>query len=251
VELEYETALATVPFTQKLIAQQENAISVLLGRNPGTIVRGKALDQLVLPAVPAGLPSDLLAQRPDIRQAEQQLIAANAQIGVVKAAYFPSIVLTGTYGVKAEELASLFTGPAGMWSFGPSISIPIFTAGAIGGQVKASEALQKQALLRYQQVIQQAFQEVNNALIDQSKTRDQLQAQYRQMETSQAYLWLAKLKYDNGYLSYLEVLDAERSTFSVQLAYVRTQAVLFRSLVNLYKSMGGGWVVKAEELTAK
>jgi outer membrane protein, multidrug efflux system len=248
-ELEYETALATVPFIQKLIGQQENLISVLLGRNPGAIPRGKSIDQLVIPAVPAGLPSDLLAQRPDIRQAEQELIAANARIGVAKAAYFPSISLTGTYGVKAEELTNLFTGPAQMWSFGMPITVPIFTAGAIRGQVKASEALQKQALIRYQQVIQQAFREVNNALLDQSKTRDQLQAQNRQVETSRAYERLARIKYENGYTSYLEVLDAERSMFRSQLACVQTQAVLFRALVSLYKSMGGGWVVHAENLT--
>ena len=248
-ELEYETALATVPFIQKLIGQQENLISVLLGRNPGAIPRGKSIDQLVIPAVPAGLPSDLLAQRPDIRQAEQELIAANARIGVAKAAYFPSISLTGTYGVKAEELSNLFTGPAQMWSFGLPITKPIFTAGAISGQVKASEALQKQALIRYQQVIQQAFREVNNALLDQSKTRDQLQAQNRQVETSRAYERLARIKYENGYTSYLEVLDAERSMFRSQLACVQTQAALFRALVSLYKSMGGGWVVHAENLT--
>ena len=249
VELEYETALATVPVIQKLIGQQENLISVLLGRNPGAIPRGKSIDQLVIPAVPAGLPSDLLAQRPDIRQAEQELIAANARIGVAKAAYFPSISLTGTYGVKAEELTNLFTGPAQMWSFGMPITVPIFTAGAIRGQVKASEALQKQALIRYQQVIQQAFREVNNALLDQSKTRDQLQAQKRQVETSRAYERLARIKYENGYTSYLEVLDAERGMFRSQLACVQTQAVLFRALVSLYKSMGGGWVVHAENLT--
>jgi outer membrane protein, multidrug efflux system len=248
VELEYETALATVPLIQKLIGQQENLISVLLGRNPGTIARGKTIDQLVIPAVPAGLPSNLLAQRPDILQAEQELIAANARIGVAKAAYFPSISLTGMYGVKAEDLSNLFTGPAQMWSFGMPITVPIFTAGAISGQVRASEALQKQALIRYQQVIQQSFREVNNALLDQSKTRDQLQAHKRQVETARAYKRLARIKYENGYTSYLEVLDAERSLFRSQLAYVQTQAVLFRALVNLYKSMGGGWIVRAENV---
>ena len=251
VQLEYETALATVPVIQKLIIQQENLISVLLGRNPGAIARGKAIDQFVLPAVPSGLPSDLLAQRPDIRQAEQDLISANARIGVAKAAYFPSISLTGSFGVESNDLSNLFNGPAQMWSFGLPITMPIFTAGAISGQVKAAEAIQKQSLIRYQQVIQQAFKEVNNALVDQSKTREQLQAQKQQEDTARAYVRLARLKYENGYVSYLEVLDAERSMFNVQLAYVRTQADLFRALVNLYKSMGGGWVVKAEGLTTE
>ncbi|MGD0819959.1 MAG: efflux transporter outer membrane subunit [Desulfomonilia bacterium] len=249
VQLEYEMALATVPVIQKLIIQQENLISVLLGRNPGAIARGKAIDQFVLPTVPSGLPSDLLAQRPDIRQAEQDLISANAEIGVAKAAYFPSISLTGSYGVESKDLSNLFKGPAHMWSLGVPINMPIFTAGAISGQVKAAEAIQKQSLIRYQQVIQQAFKEVNNALVDQSKTREQLQAQKQQEDTARAYVRLARLKYENGYVSYLEVLDAERSMFNVQLSYVRTQADLFRALVNLYKSMGGGWVVKAEGLT--
>jgi len=250
-QLEYETALATVAVMQKLISQQENLISILLGRNPGAIARGKAIDQLVLPAVASGLPSDLLERRPDIRQAEQDLIAANARIGVARAAYFPSISLTGSFGVMSADLTNIFTSPAQTWSFGPAITVPIFTAGIISGQVKASEAMQKQALIHYQQVIQQAYREVNNALIDQSKTREQLQAQKRQVETARSYANLARLKYDNGYTSYLEVLDAERSMFNVQLAYARTQAGLFKALVSLYKAMGGGWMVKAEGLAAQ
>ena len=249
-QLEYETALATVPVMQNLISQQENLISILLGRNPGAIARGKAIDQLVLPAVVSGLPSDLLEQRPDIRQAEQDLIAANARIGVARAAYFPSISLTGSFGVMSADLTKLFTGPAQTWNFGPTITVPIFTAGMISGQVKASEAMQKQALIRYQLAIQQAYREVNNALIDQSKTREQLKAQKRQVETATSYAKLARLKYDNGYTSYLEVLDAERSIFNVQLAYVRTQSSLFKALVSLYKAMGGGWMVQSERALA-
>lgn len=245
-ELEYETARGVVPVIEMLVGQQENLISVLVGRNPGAVARGKAIDRLILPAVPAGLPSELLAQRPDIRRAEQDLIAANARIGVAKAAYFPSISLTGSFGVKSASLSDLFTGPARAWTFALPVTVPIFTAGAIGGQVAAAEAVQKQALLRYRQVIQQAFREVDNALIEQSKTRDQLAAQRRQVETVQAYAQLARIKYDNGYESYLEVLDAERRMFTVQLNYARTQAGLFKALVNLYKSMGGGWVVAAE-----
>ena len=251
-QLEYETARATVPAIQKLISRQENLISILLGRNPGPIARGKAVDQFALPAVPAGLPADLLEQRPDIRQAEQELIAANARIGVAKAAYFPSISLTGAFGVESEELSDLFTRQAQTWSFGVPLKVPIFTAGAISGQVKQAEAIQKQALLRYQQTIQQSFREVNNALVDHGKTREQLQTQREQVETASAYARLAKIKYDNGYASYLEVLDAERSLFSVQLAYARTEAGLFQALINLYKSMGGGWIAKTgDELKTK
>ena len=245
-QLEYETAQATVPAIQKLIGRQENLLSVLLGRNPGPIARGKAVDRLALPPVPSGLPSDLLEQRPDIRQAEQNLIAANAQIGVAKAAWFPSISLTGAYGVESADLSDLFKGAAQTWSFGLPVTVPIFTAGAISGQVQAAEAVQQQALIQYRQVIQQAFREVNNALIDQSKTREQLQVQKQQVETATAYVRLARLKYDNGYASYLEVLDAERNMFSIQLAHARTQAALFQTLVDLYKAMGGGWVTKAQ-----
>jgi multidrug efflux system outer membrane protein len=248
-QLEVETARATVPALRKAVFRQESLISVLLGHNPGAIARGKAIDELTLPAVPFGLPSDLLERRPDIRQAEQDLVAANARIGVARAAYFPSISLPGTYGVRSADLSDLFTGPAGMWSFGVPITMPIFTAGAISGEVKAAEARQKQALIRYQQVIQQAFREVNDFLSDQSRTREQLEAQKRQVETAAAYERLARKRYDNGYVGYLEVLDAERSVFIFQLAYSQTQAVLFQSLVNVYKSMGGGWVVHAQSMT--
>jgi len=151
VKSEYEQALSTIPVIEKTVAQQENALSVLLGRNPGSIQRGKTIDDLMLPTVPAGLPSDLLANRPDIRQAEQNLIAANARIGVARAQYFPSISLTGLFGWASTDLSDLFSGPAKTWSWAAPIAAPIFTGGAISGQVKAAEAIQQQALVRYQQ----------------------------------------------------------------------------------------------------
>ena len=157
VESEYQLALATIPLIQKLIAQQENGLSVLLGRNPGPIPRGKDIDSLTLPAVPEGLPSQLLARRPDIRQAEQDLVAANARIGVAKALYFPIISLTGYFGVESTDLSNLFLGPAKMWNYAGAATMPIFTAGAIAGQVRAAEAVREQSLVRYRQVIQQAF----------------------------------------------------------------------------------------------
>jgi outer membrane protein, multidrug efflux system len=248
-ESEYRSALATIPFLQKLIAQQENALSVLLGRNPGPIPRGKPIDDLMLPAVPAGLPSSLLEKRPDIGQAEQDLIAANARIGVARALYFPTIFLTGTYGVASRDLDLLFTGPAKAWTYAAPAVMPIFTAGGIAGQVKVAESVQQETLFRYQKVIQQGFREVDDALIDQSKSREMLGIQKQQVEALRSYARLAELRYDNGYTSYLEVLDAQRSLFQGELLYAQTQVVLFRALVNIYKSMGGGWVAEADKLT--
>ncbi len=250
VKSEYEEALARVPVYEKLIAQQENALSVLLGRNPGPIPRGKSVDELVLPAIPAGLPSDLLANRPDIRQAEENLVAANANIGVAKAQYFPTISLTGLLGFASNDLSKLFTSAGGAWAFGVPITAPIFTAGAIAGQVKAAEAVQQQLVVRYQQAIQSAFREVDDALVDQKRSREQLEAQGQQVGTLRQYARIARLRFDEGYTSYLEVLDAERSLFNAQLSYAQTQGVIFQSLVNVYKAMGGGWVVEADNMTA-
>jgi len=247
VKSQYEEALTTIPQFEKAITQQENGLSVLLGRNPGPIQRGKTIDQLTLPTVPVGLPSDLLARRPDIRQAEQNLIAANAVIGVAKAAYFPSISLTGFFGFASSDLSDLFKGSSQVWQYSMPVNVPIFTAGKIAGQVKAAEAVQQQTLLSYQQTIQTAFREVDDSLVDQKRTREQLAVQQKQVESLQKYYELSKLRYDNGYTSYIEVLDAERSLFSVQLSYTQNQGVLFFSLINLYKAMGGGWVDVAEK----
>jgi len=249
VKSEYEAALAQVPLYEKLIAQQENALSVLLGRNPGAIPRGKSIDELVLPVIPAGLPSDLLANRPDIRQAEQDLVAANANIGVAKAQYFPTISLTGLLGFASNDLSKLFTSSAGAWSYGAPITAPIFTAGAIAGQVKAAEAVQQQLVIRYQQAIQTAFREMDDALVDQKRSREQLETQGQQVGTLRQYARIARLRFDEGYTSYLEVLDAERSLFNAQLSYAQTQGTIFQALVNVYKAIGGGWVVEADKMT--
>ena len=245
---QYEEALATIPPLEKAIAQQENGLSVLLGRNPGPIPRGKDIDHLTLPAIPAGLPSDLLERRPDIRRTEQDLIAANALIGAARAAYFPTISLTGLFGYASTSLSNLFDGPNKVWSYGAPITMPLFTAGAIAGQVQAAEATQQQALFGYQKAIQEAFREVNDALVSQDRTREQLKAQRRQVEALQQYAATARLRYDNGYTSYIEVLDAERSLFNVQLQYTQTQQVEFQSMINLYLAMGGGWVSEAEKV---
>lgn len=245
---EYEQAMATIPQIQKAVALQENAINVLLGSNPGSVSRGKSIDDLKLPIVPEGLPSELLERRPDIKQAEQNLIAANAQIGVAKAAYFPAISLTGLLGFASSDFSDLFTGSAKVWQYSAPITVPIFTAGRISSQVKVTEAIQQQYLYQYQQTIQTAFREVNDALADQNLTRKQLEAQKQRVSALRIYADLARIRFDNGYSSYIEVLDAERSLFDVELAYIQTQGSLFQALINLYKAMGGGWVTEAENL---
>ena len=249
VKSEYEQALATVPLLEKLIAQQENALNVLLGRNPGPIPAGRAMNELLLPGVPAGLPSDLLANRPDIRRAEQDLIAANARIGVARAYYFPSISLTALFGYVSTDLSNLFSGPARTWSWAAPLTAPIFTAGAIRGQVEAAEAVNREFLIQYEQSIQAGFREVEDALIDQRRSRERLEVQTRQVDTLRNYARMARLRFETGHTSYLEVLDAERSLFNAELAQAQTKGALFQALVNLYKAMGGGWVVDAEQKT--
>ena len=247
---QYEEALAVVPKVEKEIGLQENALSVLLGRDPGPIQRGKAIDQIVLPVVPAGLPSSLLERRPDLREAEQKLIAANAQIGVAKAAYYPSISLTGAFGVASGNLSELFSGASRIWQYGASLSAPVFTAGQLAGQVQVAEAQQKQALLGYQKAIQDAFRSVNDALIDQDRTRAQLAAQRQQIDSLKTYADTARLRYDNGYTSYLEVVDAERSLFNAQLTFTQSEQTLLQAMINLYKAMGGGWTAQAQPAVA-
>ena len=247
---EYQNAAVQVPLLERQIAQQENAISLLLGRNPGKIARGPTLDQLALPQVPAGLPSDLLERRPDILDAEQQLIAANALIGVAKAAFYPNISLTGLLGTASTELSDLFDGPSKTWQFAGQLTQPIFTGGTLTGQLQAAEAVQQQALLNYQKVIQKAFAEVDDSLIAVSTMRTQLQDQQAQVNALQRYLDLATLRYQNGYSDYLTVVDAERNLYSAQLQYVQSQGQLYTALVSVYAALGGGWVNEAERISA-
>jgi len=238
---EYEQAMATVPQLEQSVALQEHALSILLGANPGPIPRGKSLDDLPVPLPPKGIPSDILQRRPDILQAEQTLVAANAQIGVARSAYFPSISLTGLLGVSSSELNNLFKGPGRMYSYGASLTAPIFTAGKTKSQVEVAEAQQQQALLKYQQAIQTAFREVEDGLVEQNRTREQLAAQKRQVAALRTYASLARLRFDNGYSNFLDVLDAERSLFSAELNYSQTQGDLHQYIILLYKAMGGGW----------
>jgi len=245
---QYELAAANIPFYEKAIAQQENALSVLLGRNPGPIDRGKSIDDLTLPAVPAGVPSEILTNRPDIRQAEQNLIAANANIGVARALYFPSITLTAAAGTEASDFSNLFSAAARTWSVFGNLTAPIFTAGAIAGQVKSAEAFQRQNLVEYLQAIQTAFREVDDALVDQRQTREQLASLGRQVASLGDYVRVARLRYEGGYSSYLEVVYAESQLYAAQLSYIAAQGTLFQALVNVYKALGGGWVAEAERV---
>ena len=246
---QYETAAAAIPQIEIQIVATENALSILLGRNPGPIARGKTLDELAMPAVPAGLPSQLLEQRPDLRQAEQNLIAANAQIGAAKALYYPSISLTGSYGKSSTELENLFKGPSNTWNYGGSITGPIFTFGAIKGQVNQAEAAQRAALSAYELAIQNAFADVENALVSRDKLGEQFAAEQKRVVAYRDYTRLAWLKYNGGYTSYLEVLYAETQLFPAELSATQTQAAALVSYVNLYKAIGGGWVIEADKMT--
>jgi len=248
VRSEYESAVASIPAIERAIAQTENALSILIGRNPGPVARGKTIDELREVAVPAGIPSDLLARRPDIQQAEQNLIAANANIGAARALYYPTISLTGLFGYASSDFGDLFQGPARKWSFGGSIIGPIFTFGLVEGQVAFAEAQQRELLASYERTIQNAFREVDDSLIDNRKSRERLDAQGRQVAALSEYARLARLRYEGGYTSYLEVLDAERSLFNAELSYTLTQGDVFNALVNIYKAMGGGWVNEADKL---
>jgi multidrug efflux system outer membrane protein len=241
-ESQYREAAAQVPELEREIGQQENFIRVLLGQNPGPIPRGRDIDALLFPAVPGGLPASLLERRPDILQAEQNLIAANANIGVAKAAYFPNISLTAMLGLESDQLSSLFNGPSKIWSYGAGLTQPIFNAGLIAGQVAQAEALQREALSTYQKSIISAFQDVENALIDRTKYGQIRDEQAKNVKALQRFRDLAQLRYSEGATIYLEVANAEQSLFNAQLAYVTTQSQLFQSYANLYKAMGGGWV---------
>ncbi|HMA30191.1 MAG TPA: TolC family protein, partial [Casimicrobiaceae bacterium] len=245
---QYETAAAQIPQIEAQIVQMENALSVLLGRNPGPIRRGKTIYELALPAIPAGVPSGLLERRPDLMQSEQNLIAANAQIGAARALYFPTISLTGAFGSSSAELSNLFKGPARVWSYAGQFTGPIFTFGAITGQVRQAEAAREAALQGYELAIQSAFADVDNALVAQQKLKEQLAAQQRLVSSLRDYSRLARLQYDGGYAPYSTVLQAEQALFPAEISLAAIRTSLYVSGVNVYKAMGGGWVTQAERM---
>jgi len=248
---QFEAAAAQVPELERQVVRQENLISVLLGANPGAIPRGTPIDQLKFPDVPAGLPSALLERRPDIRQAEQNLVAANADIGVAKAAYFPTVSLTALFGVESSQVSDLFKGASKSWSFGAPVTVPIFTAGRIGSQVEQAEAGQREALHFYRRSIISAFADFEGALVDRAKFEQASEEQARNVEALERFHDLALLRYKEGATIYLEVANAEQSLLSARLQLVNAQSQLFQSYVNLYRAMGGGWVDAAEKLSAR
>lgn len=248
VQSQYQQALAAIPQIEQQIAAQENLLSILLGRNPGPIPRGRTIDELALPGIPADLPSTLLERRPDILQAEQTLIAANANIGAAKALYFPTLSLTGLIGSVSTSLGDFLNSSARAWTVAAGITGPIFTFGLIEGQVKSAEGLQREALANYQQVILNAFRETNDALVGTMKRREETAAQTKRATALREYARLSRLRFDNGYAGYLEVLYAENELFGAELTAVRARTDAYTELVNVYKAVGGGWVTEADKV---
>jgi multidrug efflux system outer membrane protein len=237
-----ETAAATIPLIEAQIAQAENYISILIGADPGAVPRGKSLnDQQMTIEVPAGLPSSLLDRRPDLRAAEEQLIAANANVGEARAALFPQITLTAALGTVSPALAGVFDGPTGVTNVAPAAVLPLFNAGKLRAGVQAAKAQREEALLNYQKAVQQALREVSDALIGCTKAkeaRDQMEAL---VNTWRDAAHLSQLRYIGGVTSYLEVLDSERQLFDAELNYAQAKRNELLTVVALYKALGGGW----------
>jgi outer membrane protein, multidrug efflux system len=250
VQSQYQQALAAIPALQQQIASQENLIAVLLGRNPFPIPRGRALEQLASPGIPADLPPSLLERRPDVLQAEQNLVAANADIGAAKALYYPQFNLTASYGSVSAALGNFLTGPAAAWTLAAGLAGPIFTAGSIAGQVSTAEARKQEALANYQQTVLVAFRETNDALVGTIKKRDETTAQQLRVASLREYARLGRVRFNNGYAGFLEVLYAENELFAAELAAVRSNAERYTQLIAVFKAVGGGWVDLADQGTA-
>jgi multidrug efflux system outer membrane protein len=233
---------AAIPDLEQRIEQQENFISILVGRNPEAVARGRRLvDQPQPMEIPAGLPSSLLERRPDILQAEQQLVAANAEIGVARADFFPQISLTAAGGLQSSALGRLFSGPAGLWTLGAGALQPVFEGGRIRSRVAFAEARTQEATLVYQRTVQQAFREVSDALVGYRKSQEVRNQQQQLTAAAEDATRLSNMRYRGGATSYLEVLDSETRVFSAQLALAQAQLRELQSLVQIYRSLGGGW----------
>ena len=247
VEAEAAQAQALLPTIERQLAVQETALAVLLGRSPRAIVeqpveRGAAMDALTAPPpVPSGLPSELLERRPDLRQAEQSLVAASARIGVAKAAYYPSISLSGFFGAESSTLSGLFDAQARVWQVAGSAAQTVFDAGRTRSQVGVAEARQQQALAQYQSAIRNAFKDAVDALVAQRKARESMEAEQSRIDALQSSMQLAQLRYDNGISSLLDVLIAERALLDAQLNRVEAQRAQLAATADLFKALGGGW----------
>ena len=236
------TASEAIPDLERQIQQQENQLSILLGENPGPITRGRALtDEPVPVGVPAGLPSELLERRPDVREAEANMMAANAQIGVAKAAFFPSIALTGTGGLESNALNRFISAPSETWYGAFSVAQPIFEGGALRSQLKLSRAQYQEMVIAYQQTVQNALQQVSNALIASQKNREFREQQELLAQAAERSDRLSLILYQHGGASYLQVLTNETNYFSAELNLVQAQLNERLALVQLYQSLGGGW----------
>jgi multidrug efflux system outer membrane protein len=236
------TAAETIPQIERQIEQSENQISLLLGENPNVILRGRSLtDQQIPPELPPGLPSELLERRPDIRAAEQQMISANAQIGVARAEYFPTLSLSGALGGASTQLSSLFSGPSSTWNLVPQVTQPIFTAGRLKSRVRLTEAERERALIQYEKTIQIAFIETSDALIAHQRFRESRAKQEELVAALEDRLRLAYLRYRGGVDTQLNALDADRDLFQAQLDLARLRLEEILSVVQLYKALGGGW----------
>jgi multidrug efflux system outer membrane protein len=241
-EVELAIAEAAVASFEREIVLTENSLRILLGRNPGPVDRGLRLDQQVFPpAVPAGLPSELVQRRPDVVQAEEVLIAETARVGVAEALRYPSISLTGSYGTASDELEDLTGSSAETWGIGANIFAPIFNSGALKAQAQAQRARAEAALLDYELTLQQAFREVEDALVSIRTLRVEHAARVRQVVAARNAARLSKARYDGGVVDYLEVLDSERARFNAELEESRTLQQYLNAIVELYKALGGGW----------
>ena len=236
------SASETIPDLERQIEQQENLLSILLGQNPGAIPRGRPLTEQPAPQnVPAGLPSELLERRPDVREAEANIIAANAQIGVAKAAFFPSIALTGTGGLQSNALNRFISAPSETWLGALSVTQPLFEGGALRSQLRLSRAQYQEAAIAYEQTMQSALEQVSNALIAEQKNREFREQQELLTQAAQRTDRLSEVLYKNGGASYLQVLTSVTNYFSAELNLVQAQLNERLALVQLYQALGGGW----------
>ena len=249
VESQYQQAKLAIPQIEQQVAMQENLLSVLLGQMPGSIPRGRKIEELTLPIIPPGLPSSLIERRPDVLQAEQNLVAANADIGVARSLYFPTISLTGMLGSLSTAASDFLTAPARVAAIAAGVAGPIFTFGNIEGQVRSAEAGEREALANYQLTILNALRDTNDSLVGAQKTVEALVAQLERVKALREYARLSRLRFENGSASYLDVLYADNEVFTAELATVSTTSDRLLQVINVYRALGGGWVDEADAMT--